>query len=531
MARTGLFHGVERALRLARAAERGSASTATVLEHYALRAERRSRRAFLKGMLAAGAAAGGCGRAATPSQAAAEICVVGAGIAGLTCAYRLKNAGLRVRLFEAQERVGGRMFTLRDHFPERHVVELGGEMIDSGHTNLRGLAGELGLALDDLSPSSAELAQTLWYFAGSVRSEAEVVDAFRPVAHAIERDLATIGEGSISFRTPLGAEALDRESLAAWFDRHGVRDWIRALLDVAYTTEMGLESAEQSALNLLTFIATEPDPFRVFGESDERYHVRGGSDAITRALATRLGAAVETGCVLESVHQRAGGDFTLSFRRDNASRALPASHVVLALPLTTLRRVKLDVELPEVQRDAVRELAYGTNAKLLIGFARRQWREATRSDGSTFSDLAYQTTWEATRAQPGESGVLVNFTGGRQGQQLGTGSAADRARSAVEDLERLFPGISALRTGMTEARFHWPSHPWALGSYMCPRPGDWTRFGGAFDKPAGRLRFAGEHTSSEAQGFMEGGCESGERVAAELLRELGVVSARRAAAG
>src|SRR5262245_52232514 len=133
MARSELFRGVERALRLAWAAERGGSSTSDVLERYALATS--SRRTFLKGM-AAGIAAASCGRPARPSQSGAEICVVGAGIAGLTCAYRLKNAGLRVRLFEAQDRVGGRMFSLRGHFPDAQVVELGGEMIDSGHTHL-----------------------------------------------------------------------------------------------------------------------------------------------------------------------------------------------------------------------------------------------------------------------------------------------------------------------------------------------------------------------------------------------------------
>src|SRR3954449_10622157 len=89
MPRTGLFHAVERALRLARAAERGGVSTADVLDLYALGSGLRSRRAFLKGMVATGVAAAGCGRAAWPTQEVPEVIVVGAGIAGLTCAYRL----------------------------------------------------------------------------------------------------------------------------------------------------------------------------------------------------------------------------------------------------------------------------------------------------------------------------------------------------------------------------------------------------------------------------------------------------------
>ena len=75
---------------------------------------------------------------------------------------------------------------------------------------------------------------------------------------------------------------------------------------------------------------------------------------------------------------------------------------------------------------------------------------------------------------------------------------------------------------MREARFHWPSNPWALGSYACFRPGDWSGFMGAEGESVGGLHFAGEHCSAEAQGFMEGGCETGEAAARAVLARLGL---------
>ena len=95
-------------------------------------------------------------------------------------------------------------------------------------------------------------------------------------------------------------------SIAQWLDRNGVSGWLRKLIDVAYTTEMGLEIDQQSALNLLTFIGTEDtDAFKVFGDSDERFHVRGGNDLIPRTLGEQLADAIETGHVLESVRPTA----------------------------------------------------------------------------------------------------------------------------------------------------------------------------------------------------------------------------------
>lgn len=526
MAGTPLFKAVQRALRLARAGHHGGLDADAVMARWQETAPLRSRREFLlTSTLALAGAAAGCVPLAPQRPGAVEVVVIGAGIAGLTAAYRLAQAGIKVRLFEAQTRIGGRILSLRKHFADGQVAELGGELIDSGHRHLRSLAAELGLALDDLEQDQPELARTLWFFEGRRRSEREVIEAFLPIAAAIERDLATLGAGDITYLTPQNAEALDRESLSDWFDRHGISGWIRSLLAVAYTTEMGLEPEQQSALNLLTFISAEPDPFRVFGESDERFHVRGGNDLVIQELGRRLGGVIETGAVLESLRQSATGAYRLSLRRDGASAEVTASHVILTLPVTTLRQVDLKLDLPAIKRRAIAELAYGTNAKLMIGFARRIWREAAASDGSTFSDLPFQTSWETSRMQTGSAGILTNFVGGQHGIDIGQGSAADQAERAVADLERLFPGIAAQRIGMREACFHWPSHPWTQGSYLCLRPGDWTRFGGAFAEPVGRLQFAGEHCSIEAQGFMEGGCETGQDAADAVLTELGLKTA------
>jgi monoamine oxidase len=533
MARTPLFRELRRVMAFARVAGRDDWSADRARETYALALPRRTRRAFLREatLSAAALAATSCAPRIVVPDSAASVVVIGGGIAGLTCAYRLYSAGVRVRLFEAQERVGGRIYSVRDKFADGQVAELGGELIDSAHTHLRSLASELGLALDDFDADAPELVRTVWFFGGQRRSAGEVVDAFIPIARAIARDQAVIGDQVIDPSSPAAIVALDRMSLAAWFDREGVSGWIRSLLEVAYETEMGLAVEQQSALGLLTLIDANAQPFRVFGESDERYHVRGGNDAITSALGKRLAGVIETGAVLESVRARAGGDFELSVRFGSASRTVSATHLVLATPLAPLRRVELRVELPARLREAIGSLRYGTNAKLMIGFAKRSWRERQHSDGSTFTDLACQTTWEASRAQLGAAGILTCFVGGREGVELGRGTTAERAADYVALLEQVFSGIADERVGMTEARFHWPSNPWVMGSYMCLGPGDWTRFGGVFEGAVGRLRFAGEHCSRDAQGFMEGGCETGERVASELIAELVGVAASPAGQG
>ena len=178
--------------------------------------------------------------------------------------------------------------------------------------------------------------------------------------------------------------------------------------------------------------------------------------------------AIETGSVLEAVRGDADG-YVLGFRRDGASREVRARQVILALPFTLLRKVRLDVELPAVKRRAIDRLAYGSNAKLMIGYDRRVWREHG-ANGASMSDLAYQTTWETSRKQAGGAGVLTNFTGGRHGIELGTGTPKQQADTATAALEQVFPGVVAARAGMREARFHWPSHPWSARQLRLLRP-------------------------------------------------------------
>lgn len=512
-------------MRIASWAERSQVSSAEALEHIA--AAPWDRRRFLRTAVAAAAGASVIPvfKAAAKGPQAPMVVIIGAGTAGLTCAYRLQQNGIAARVFEASTRAGGRMFSLRDFFPDNQLTELGGEYIDSGHAAMQRLVKELGLTLNDLGAEKKSSGEHTFFFENRlVRSDADLIDTFRPVTRAIARDLKLMkvrenGKMEISYATPHAGE-VDRLSIPEWFEKRGISGLPAKILRAAYVGEYGLEIDQQSALNLLLTMGdkTPEDEFRIFGESDERFHIVEGNDSVPKRLAERLKQPVGFGTRLESVANDGSG-FRVALQRDGTPVELKADILVLAIPFTILRQLDLRLKMPDTKRKAIQELGYGTNAKLIAGFSRRPW-EDVHSTGYTFTDLEFQCCWETSRGQPGSHAILTNFAGGNLGLHLNEGDLQDRANTFVSQAEQIYPRT---RDAFTKKaiRQHWPSSPFALGSYTCYKPGQYSTLSDSVATPVGNLFFAGEHTSAEFNGYMEGAAESGERAAKEVLAKVG----------
>jgi monoamine oxidase len=447
--------------------------------------------------------------------------VVGAGLAGLHCAYRLQQSGVRVSVLEASSRVGGRTFTARDDDYDGQLFELGGELIDSNHATMLALAEELKLTLDDRFEEGVQ--NDVWFVDGAEVPEATIVEQFSAVAGAIADAMAAADD--TEDETSFGE--LDETPLEDWLAENvpvATYPELNSILNVAYRGEFGLETSEQSALNLIYLIGSDdPDPFRIFGESDERYHAREGSDAFAKRLADRLEDGVLS---LDTKVTRISGDDASGFTvevstKSDGKRELRFDHVVIALPFSVLRKVRIDAPLSETKQQIIAELGYGTNAKVMGQYDARVWRVEHAKSGSVTADLPLQQTWDSSIGQPGDRGILTNFLGGQAGVDVGEGDAEDYYTGLLADIERIFPGTSDAYRAGSARRMHWPSYQYTLGSYTCYRPGQW-QFWTLEGEREGNLHFCGEHTSVDFQGWMEGAAESGARVAAEVLKDLGL---------
>jgi monoamine oxidase len=308
-------------------------------------------------------------------------------------------------------------------------------------------------------------------------------------------------------------------TLAEYLDSIGLKGgWLRAALDVAFRTEYGMDVDEQSAMNLLVLIdpRMRGERIRFFGDSDERYKIRGGNQRVADAVAGEVRDQIELGMQLEAVARRGEG-YRLTFQKAGSGVVeVDAEIVLLTVPFTILRRLAVRVEMPEEKRRAIAELGYGTNAKLFYGFERRLWRERGYA-GAIFTDTDCQLVWDSSRLQKTEHGALTMLTGGRAGVAIGSGAPAEHEARLMPQVEKVWNGVSALRTGPA-GRFHWPSHRHTLGAYACYRAGQWSTVRGREGTPVGRLLFAGEHCSAEFQGYMEGGAQTGREAAKAIGR-------------
>ena len=531
MARLPLLRSLKEALSVAAAGGEPGIDTGEVRASREVRASGTTRREFVKraGTVGAGALAIGGGLAPLAAGAHARtnddvrVVVVGAGLAGLTAAYRLKRRGVRAAVIEGNTRIGGRCWSGRGLFDDGQIIERGGELIDTGHREIRRLARDLRLDLDDVLRAEPRGTHVLYYFDGQPYTSGDAVADFQAVYPALQADSTAAGYPTLytSF-TPAG-QALDALSVRDWINSRvpgGVGSKLGQLLDVAYNIEYGAETTDQSSLNLIYLLSGSLNTeLAIFGASDERFKVRGGNDLIVQRLGDELDGQVRTGAKLTAIKLNGNGSYTLTVQGVPGGR-LVADHVVLTIPFSILRS-QVDFSqagFNAVKTTAIQQLGMGSNTKLHLQFKKRSWY---RSDcnGEAYSDTGFQTMWEATRAQDGEQGILVNYTGGATASALVGGDPLQKAAQYLAQLEPVLPGITQKWNGKATLDA-WLGNPWSLGAYSYWKVGQYTGFAGAEGERSGNCHFAGEHTSIDYQGYLNGAVDSGIAAATEILADL-----------
>jgi monoamine oxidase len=416
----------------------------------------------------------------------------------LTAARSLERAGAEVTVIEARDRVGGRVHTVRGFEKGQHA-EAGADLIETEQCELLDLAKELGLP-------TVRILSGGWGFYGVTRNGRRKV---RGEVDTLERAAQLLEPEIRAYKT---AGSRWDSAVSQWLARQSVKDWIeraRPGRDLAAGLRglRGFFLADPERLSLLQLVEQFASA-AVPGEG-AMYRLRGGNDALPAAMAAALRGAVRLNTTLLAI-ARHGSRLRVTVR-EQAQEQLSADYLVVALPASTLRSVRFTPALPEAQWQAISTLRYGRATRVLLQFESRFWKHFGRP-------IAYGTdqptgaVWDANEEQDSRPGILSLLAGG---------DASVEARAIIDRqgwpaLVKRLAWLGKPSRLLHALTVNWDRDKWAKGGYAVFDP----RFDPALRswlaRPAGPIVFAGEHTSTKWQGYMNGAIESGRRAALEV---------------
>jgi monoamine oxidase len=465
-------------------------------EHYdSLKPSAISRRSFLTS-----ASLAACGlslhaqhiRSAKPQHSCV---IVGAGLAGLTAAYRLTAAGWKVTVLEARNRAGGRAWSYRFAQAPELSCEMGGEWIGKDHKQILALARELNVELEPhtyrvwLLQHEQLHAPGSWNFAE--KSQAAWKQFMEQYKKYDEHD----------------KRRLDEYDWWTWLGKIGFTDEDRRIREIMDSTDYG-----ESIRVVSAFVAADEyvdtDYINPNNTDEMDFHVRGGNSELVKALVARLPAgSVRLNSAVTSITQETG-KVTVATATDSVT----ADACIFAAPASVLNSIHFEPALSPFKSLAADELEYGRIVKTQMLFDKRFW---PAEDFSLMSDETSHQYYHSTLGQAGTRGILCSYACGDKADVLAAQSKTDRQAQLMRDLAAVSPDAAAALIDSVDQP--WQNDPWVHGAYAIYRPGQWFRVRPLLEEPHGKVLFAGEHLA-DWQGFMEGAVSTGEIAARHLLR-------------
>jgi len=443
--------------------------------------------------------------------------IIGAGFAGLSAAYKLKNAGWNVTILEARDRIGGRVFSQRmtptglalpygQASAGSLVCELGAEWVGESHERIKALCHDFNIPLQKHQFEDHLLRDGRVYRPGTWGFSSQAKAAFEKLIAGYEK------------LTPLAKTKLDKYDWWTYLEKIGFTNDDLLLRDLMDSTDFGESIRHVSAFAALAEYA-ESSP-----KNEMDYKMTGGNSRLADEFAKRIGReSIRFEMTVKSVRHQFGhvtvfAESPVAERRPgtpvigSSALAIPADAVICTIPINSLLKIKFDPPLPPAQRDAAERLTYARICKNSVLYDERFWKD---ENFSMVSDVTSHFYFHSTQNQPGKQGILTSYAIGEKADVLASQSDARRMKIITDDLIDFDPNAPKLAKGI--ASYAWQRDKFTDGAYALYKPGQWFGIRPILQHPHGKVLFAGEHLA-DWQGFMEGAIETGEAAAASLIK-------------
>ncbi|WP_430786452.1 flavin monoamine oxidase family protein [Virgibacillus flavescens] len=455
-----------------------------------------------------------------------KITVVGAGIAGLVAASLLQDAGHHVSILEGNNRVGGRIYTVREPFTPGNYIDMGAMRFPDTHELIKEYIKKFNLPTNPfLNTTENDL-----LFVNGIITTASYYEHNPGVLQfplPPEEQGKTAKELLLSAVQPFltlynNSKPEEQERLRIIFDRYSFEDFLRnnplgnslsANAIRMIKVVLGIEGFPEYAFVdiILDIVGT------IFNEELTFYEITGGNDQLPKAFLPQLSDCIVFNQKVNRIYQRPNGVTVEAIDLTNGhAHSYDSDFVIVTVPYTVFQFIDVYPfnSFSYKKRTAINELNLISSVKVGIEFRSKFWEEAGIGNIVTDSPLRFTYNPSHSLDKEGPAVMLASYSWGNNAVLWGSLPEKARIREVLEGLYKIY-GEQVYREYLNSATFSWSQNQFSAGCFTLFAPYQSSDLGDAIYLPEGRVHFAGEHTSS-LHGWVEGGIESGVRAAYEV---------------